>query len=112
MRMMMDVVILVFILAAGILSMPAIVVGIMFVVIMVRQGVSVFLVLKAVRAFAVRMSQAGDLGRGEHCRDEDRREKPALRADPAISERPDHIYPAVMKKLTGKYMSFSVSIQP
>jgi hypothetical protein len=59
------------------------------------------------------MGQAGDLGGRERCGDKYRGEYPAFCEDPAFSERSDHIHPAVVTvKPAGKYMTFSVSIQP
>ena len=95
MRMVMDVVILMFFLACGAGLMSAFVISFVFVVSIDVQGRGSFIVLEAVRPFAVRMCQAGDLGRREQRRDKDRREYSALRAEIASSDRPDHTCPVV-----------------
>jgi hypothetical protein len=99
------------------------------IVILVPVGEVGFLMpVEAASLLTVQVGQAGDLGRGEHRRDEDRREDPAPGAELAFSYRSDHcavfrlavmsslrsssrcrrhssIRTAVARRLTRKYMS-------
>jgi hypothetical protein len=93
----MDVVFLMFTLAVGAGLMAAFVISFVFVVSGKVRGRGPFLVLEAVRPFAMRMGQAGDLGRREQRRNKYRGEYPAICADIASSDFPDHTCPAVKK---------------